>query len=182
MLSLPSDFDLGYFCGNKKIFFLIICVFLAGQLLQTLSKAIKMQHLAQKMFSSVCPVNLQWENKLKNAAFSPFYWFCGKENTMCTMKTPEMKQLTRRQGGVAQVCCWMVRGLSLQQRAAWPEVLLRPGFVCAQRGEAEGGRRHKGTVETSRAVGVGHHWGYLQLSTQVFSAQKSQSAAAAKFN
>lgn len=72
-------------------FFLIIFVFLAGQLLQTLSKTIKMHYLAQKMFSSVCPVNLQWENKPKNAAFSPFCWFCGKENAMCTMKTPEIK-------------------------------------------------------------------------------------------
>ncbi|EOB03964.1 hypothetical protein Anapl_16262 [Anas platyrhynchos] len=52
------------------------------------------------------------------------------------------------------------------------EIPLKARRCLGECGEAEGSSRHKGTVETSRAVGVGHHWGYLQLSTQVFSAQK----------
>lgn len=34
----------------------------------------------KEMFNNVCPVNLQWENKLNNAVFSSFCRFCVREH------------------------------------------------------------------------------------------------------
>lgn len=60
----------------------IFCVFffLAGQLFADTLQHNQDATFGKEMFNSVCLISLQWENKLKNAVFSSFCWFCAREH------------------------------------------------------------------------------------------------------
>lgn len=78
MQSLPFDFDLRYFCGKPRFF--VFFFFLAGQLFADTLQHNQDATFGKEMFNSVCLISLQWENKLKNAVFSSFCWFCAREH------------------------------------------------------------------------------------------------------